>query len=75
MPRQKTNFADMTVSEIETRIEELKKEMFNLRFRNTMRQLDNPLSIRDTRKELARCHTALAEHRLGKLKLAAESED
>ena len=75
MARTKINFTDMTVSEIETKIEELKKEMFNLRFRNTMRQLDNPLSIRDTRRELARCQTALAEHRLGILKLAEDSED
>jgi large subunit ribosomal protein L29 len=74
MAREKTNFADMTMSEVETKIEELKKEMFNLRFRNTMRQLDNPLSIRDARRELARCQTALAAHRLGIHKLAEDSE-
>jgi len=73
----KTTFLEFEqpIAELETKIEELKKEMFNLRFRNTMRQLDNPLSIRAARRELARCRTALSENRLGTLKLAEEAED
>ncbi|HET9233596.1 MAG TPA: 50S ribosomal protein L29, partial [Candidatus Eisenbacteria bacterium] len=40
-------------------------EIFNLRFRNAMRQLDNPLRIRFLRRDVARYTTALAEHRQG----------
>jgi large subunit ribosomal protein L29 len=52
---------DMTVDEIQTRIAELREEMFNLRFRNSMKQLDNPLMIRVSRRELARLATVLSE--------------
>ena len=65
MPRVKIMVHDMTVSEIELRIEEMKKEIFSLRFRNAMRQLDNPLQIRYLRRDLARLKTALAEHKHG----------
>jgi large subunit ribosomal protein L29 len=52
---------DMTVDEINTRVGELREELFNLRFRNTMRQLDNPLKIRESRREMARLLTVLRE--------------
>ena len=52
---------DMSVDEMRTRIAELREEMFNLRFRNSMKQLDNPLKIRVSRRELARLMTVLSE--------------
>jgi len=63
-------FDDMTVGEVETKVDELKAELFNLRFRNAMRQLNDPLTIRYTRRDLARCMSALSEHRKGTRKLA-----
>jgi len=56
---------DMTVDEIETRIRELHEEIFNLRFRNAMRQLQNPVLIRERRRDIARMRTILVEHRKG----------
>jgi len=44
---------DMSVDEITTRIGELREELFNLRFRNSMKQLDNPLRIEQLRHGLA----------------------
>jgi large subunit ribosomal protein L29 len=52
---------DMSVDEITHRVGELREELFNLRFRNTMRQLDNPLKIRESRREMARLLTVLRE--------------
>jgi large subunit ribosomal protein L29 len=52
---------EMGVDEIRTRVAELREEMFNLRFRNTMKQLDNPLKIRESRREMARLMTVLQE--------------
>ena len=52
---------EMTESEIQTRVTELREELFNLRFRNSMKQLDNPLKIREGRREMARLLTALRE--------------
>ena len=52
---------ELSVDEIKTRVTELREEMFNLRFRNTMKQLDNPLKIREGRREIARLVTILRE--------------
>ena len=52
---------EMTVDEIRERIHELRAGIFNLRFRNSMKQLDNPLQIREGRRELARLRTVLGE--------------
>jgi large subunit ribosomal protein L29 len=52
---------DQSVDEITGRIAELREELFNLRFRNSMKQLDNPLKIRTGRRELARLMTVLKE--------------
>jgi large subunit ribosomal protein L29 len=54
-----TAMREMTVDEIRERITELRAELFNLRFRNSMKQLDNPLKIREGRRELARLTTVL----------------
>ena len=52
---------DQTADEIRLRIGELREELFNLRFRNSMKQLDNPLKIREGRREIARLITVLSE--------------
>jgi large subunit ribosomal protein L29 len=52
---------DMTEDEIRLRVTELREELFNLRFRNSMKQLDNPLKIRTGRREMARLLTVLRE--------------
>lgn len=62
MAREKASrFRDMNAEEIQTRVAELREELFNLRFRNTMKQLDNPLKIRESRREMARLLTVLKE--------------
>ena len=62
MPHVKASAArEMSVDEIRLRISELREELFNLRFRNSMKQLDNPLKIREGRREMARLMTVLNE--------------
>ena len=62
MPHVKANtIRDMSADEMRLRIDELREELFNLRFRNSMRQLDNPLKIREARREMARLLTVLNE--------------
>ena len=56
-----TSMRDLSADEIRTRVTELREELFNLRFRNSMRQLDNPLKIREGRREMARLLTVLHE--------------
>jgi large subunit ribosomal protein L29 len=52
---------EMSPDDIRTRLQELREEVFNLRFRNAMKQLDNPLKIRESRREMARLLTVLRE--------------
>jgi large subunit ribosomal protein L29 len=52
---------EMSPDEIRTRLQELREDLFNLRFRNAMKQLDNPLKIREGRREMARLLTVLRE--------------
>ena len=62
MPQVKAGgIRDMSVDEITARVAELREEIFNLRFRNSMKQLDNPLKIRSGRREMARLLTVLRE--------------
>jgi len=62
---------EMTEDEILAKIVNLKEELFNLRFRNQMRQLQNPLLLREKKRDVARLHTILAEHKSGIRSLAA----
>jgi large subunit ribosomal protein L29 len=52
---------DMGVDDLNSRLAELREELFNLRFRNGLKQLDNPLKIREGRREMARLLTVLNE--------------
>ena len=62
MPHVKpSSMREMTAEEIQLRVGEIREELFNLRFRNSMRQLDNPLKIREGRREIARLLTVLRE--------------
>ena len=62
MPHVKAHaMKEMTLDEIHQRVTDLREELFNLRFRNSMRQLDNPLKIRESRREMARLLTVLRE--------------
>lgn len=64
---------EMTEDEILGKIRELKEELFHLRFRNQMRQLQNPLLLREKKRDVARLTTVLAEHRRGIRPLAGHA--
>ncbi len=64
---------EMTLAEIHAKLTELEEELFNLRFRNAMKQLDDPLRIRIIKREVARLKTVLSEQKLGIRKIASEA--
>lgn len=51
----------MTPDELNTRLKELKGELFNLRFQHAINQLDNPLRIAAVKKDIARVLTIMNE--------------
>ena len=57
-------FREMTDEEILKRVDELKTELFNLRFQLATGQLDNAMRIRDVRKGIAKGKTILREREL-----------
>lgn len=56
-----STFREMTSDEIRQKLRDMSEELFNLRFRNSMKQLDNPLQIREARRAMARLKTILRE--------------
>jgi len=54
------NLVDLTPEELVAQELELREEMFQTRFKNQMRQLDNPLKIRHLRRQIARVQTLMA---------------
>lgn len=45
--------------DLEKRLQDLREELFNLRFQYATRQLTNHSRIREVRREIARVHTLL----------------
>lgn len=55
---------EMTNEELLKQIDDLKTELFNLRFQLATGQLDNPARIREVRKGIARGKTIIREREL-----------
>jgi large subunit ribosomal protein L29 len=55
---------NLSTDELAVRLEELKEELFNLRFQLATGQLDNPMRIREVRKNIARVKTVMREREL-----------
>ena len=47
----------LSAEELEVKLLELKDELFNLRFQQTINQLDNPMRISAVKKDIARIKT------------------
>ena len=55
---------ELTVAEQETKLKDLKAELFNLRFQLAINQLDNPMRIKAVKKDIARVQTVLRQNQL-----------
>lgn len=55
----------MDEEELVAKFRELKEALFNLRFQHATGQLDNPMRIKETRKDIARVCTVMTERELG----------
>ncbi len=60
---------EMTTAELETKLQNLKEELFNLRFQLAINQLDNPMRIKAVKKDIARVQTVMRQN-----ELSAEAE-
>ena len=55
---------DLTTAELESKLKDLKAELFNLRFQLAINQLDNPMRISAVKKDIARVKTILRENEI-----------
>lgn len=55
---------DLSRDELLTQIKSLKEELFRLRFQSATAQLENPMRIRQIKKDIARVHTILHQREL-----------
>jgi len=54
----------MTAQELDNKLNDLKAELFNLRFQLATGQLDNPMRIKSVRKDIARIKTIMREREI-----------
>jgi large subunit ribosomal protein L29 len=57
---------EMTDAELATELEKMKKELFNLRFQHVTGQLENPIKMREVKRDIARVKTIIREKELEK---------
>lgn len=61
---------EMSSPEREKELSELKTELFKLRFSLATHGLDNPMRIKEVRKDIARINTVLTERKIAESKNA-----
>ena len=59
-----TEYRELSSQELQERLNQLKAELFNLRFQQATGQLSNVMSIRECRKNIARVMTIIREREL-----------
>ena len=55
---------EMSSPELEKELSELKSELFKLRFSLATNGLDNPMKIKEVKKDIARINTVLTQRKL-----------
>ena len=67
----KTNeIRELNPEELQQKLGDLKSEFFNLRFQLATGQLNNPSSIKNIKKDIARVKTVMRERELNAQKIA-----
>lgn len=59
---------EMTDKELQNKLNELKSELFFLRFKNATNQLTNPMVLVETRRDIARIKTVIRQRELARVK-------
>ena len=62
---KKNELTEMTVSELETKLQDNSESLQNFRFQKALQQLENPVQIKHVKKEIAQVKTLLKEYELG----------
>ena len=52
---------ELSPEELDSKLKELRRELFNLRFQHAINQMDNPHKITEVKHDIARVMTVLRE--------------
>ena len=55
---------ELSAAELEKKLQDLKEELFNLRFQHAINQLENPRRLKAVKKEIAIIKTIIRENEL-----------
>ena len=55
---------ELSTEELNKKVVELKEELFNLRFQMATGQLENPMQLKQVRKDVARAKTVIREREI-----------
>ncbi|MDO4922596.1 MAG: 50S ribosomal protein L29 [Peptococcaceae bacterium] len=55
---------ELSTEELNKKVVELKEELFNLRFQMATGQLENPMQLKQVRKDIARAKTVIREREI-----------
>lgn len=64
MKMKASDVRKMSATELEAKLGELKKDLFQLRLQNATNQLDNPVKIAQVKRDIARVKTIIRENEL-----------
>ena len=64
MKMKATEIRKMSAAELESKLGDLKKDLFFLRMQHATNQLDNPIRIAEVKKDIARVKTIIREQQL-----------
>ncbi|MBN1326746.1 MAG: 50S ribosomal protein L29 [Candidatus Cloacimonetes bacterium] len=56
-----TELRELSNEELEQKLSDFKEEVFNLRFQLGLNQLENPMRLKDVKRDIARIKTLLTE--------------
>jgi large subunit ribosomal protein L29 len=55
---------ELSIPELKEKLSQLREELFNLRFQKSIHRLENPMRIRQVKRDIARVLTVLREKEL-----------
>ena len=64
MKMKATEIRKMSAAELEAKLGDLKKDLFQLRLQHATNQLENPIRIAEVKKDIARVKTLIREQQL-----------
>ncbi len=64
MKMKASDVRKMSTAELETKLGELKKDLFQLRLQHATNQLENPVKIAQVKRDIARVKTIIREQEL-----------